>query len=131
MYASCNKKREWQACGFWRVMNMLTGLSPLIIYLIGGIMIIKFGVSGLTIGDITVIVTLLGRLYRPVDQLFGIQVDIVRSMALFVRIFEYYDMPVEIETPPDAITPRSRLSVMLNLRMYTSDTQVTKKFCAE
>ena len=91
---------------FWRVMNMLTGLSPLIIYLIGGIMIIKFGVSGLTIGDITVIVTLLGRLYRPVDQLFGIQVDIVRSMALFVRIFEYYDMPVEIETPPDAITPK-------------------------
>ncbi len=117
---------------FWRVMNMLTGLSPLIIYLIGGIMIIKFGVSGLTIGDITVIVTLLGRLYRPVDQLFGIQVDIVRVDGTFCpKFFEYYDMPVEIETPPDAITPRSRLSVMLNLRMYTSDTQVTKKFCAE
>lgn len=99
-------KERMAGMWFWRVMNMLTGLSPLIIYLIGGIMIIKFGVSGLTIGDITVIVTLLGRLYRPVDQLFGIQVDIVRSMALFVRIFEYYDMPVEIETPPDAITPK-------------------------
>lgn len=99
-------KERMAGMWFWRVMNMLTGLSPLIIYLIGGIMIIKFGVANLTIGDITVVVTLLSRLYRPVDQLFGIQVDVVRSMALFVRIFEYYDMPVEIETPADAIIPK-------------------------
>lgn len=100
-------KERMAGMWFWRVMGVLNGMNPLIIYLLGGIMIIKFGITSLTVGDITVVVTLLSRLYRPVEQLFGIQVDVVRSMALFVRIFEYYDMPVDIESPPDAIKPES------------------------
>ena len=44
-------------------------------------------------------------MYGPVNQLLNIQVDWIRSMAMFTRIFEYYDMPVEIENSPDAITP--------------------------
>ena len=90
---------------FWRVMNVLTGMGPLLIYLLGGVLMILVGDSSLTVGDITVIVTLLGRLYRPVDQLFSIQVDVVRSMALFERIFEYYDMPVDIKSPDNAVIP--------------------------
>ena len=35
----------------------------------------------------------------PVNSLLNIQVDWMRSMALFNRIFEYFDMPVEIENP--------------------------------
>ena len=61
--------------------------------------------STLTVGDITVLVALLGRMYGPVNQLLNIQVDWIRSMAMFTRIFEYYDMPVEIESPADAIIP--------------------------
>jgi ATP-binding cassette subfamily B protein len=61
--------------------------------------------SDLTVGDITVLVALLGRMYGPVNQLLNIQVDWIRSMAMFTRIFEYYDMPVEIENAPDAVTP--------------------------
>ncbi|PPJ44826.1 ABC transporter, partial [Rhizobium sp. KAs_5_22] len=48
---------------------------------------------------------LLGKMYGPVNQLLNIQVDWIRSMAMFTRIFEYYDMPVEIKNAPDAITP--------------------------
>lgn len=92
---------------FWRAMNIFTSMGPLLIYLLGGFMIVKMGVTDLSVGDITVIVTLLNRLYRPVDQLFGIQVDIVRSMALFVRIFEYYDMPIDIKSPDNPVTPKS------------------------
>ena len=99
-----NIRERMAGMWFWRAMGVFTGMGPLLIYLLGGFMIIKLGVTSLSIGDITVIVTLLGRLYRPVDQLFGIQVDVVRSMALFTRIFEYYDMPIEIESPKDAIT---------------------------
>jgi ATP-binding cassette subfamily B protein len=44
-------------------------------------------------------------MYGPVNQLLNIQVDWIRSMAMFTRIFEYYDMPVEIESPADAIIP--------------------------
>jgi ATP-binding cassette subfamily B protein len=61
--------------------------------------------SDLTVGDISVLVALLGRMYGPVNSLLNIQVEWIRSMALFTRIFEYYDMPVEIESPPDAIVP--------------------------
>lgn len=98
-------KERMAGMWFWRVMSVLTGLGPLLIYLLGGIMMIRFNITSLTVGDITAIIALLSRLYRPVDQLFGIQVDIVRSMALFTRIFEYYDMPVEIDSKPDAVKP--------------------------
>lgn len=94
---------------FWRAINVFTSMGPLVIYLLGGAMIVLGGNSSLTVGDITVIVTLLGRLYRPVDQLFNIQVDIVRSMALFERIFEYYDMPVDIKSPENAVLPEKAL----------------------
>lgn len=122
-------KERMAGMWFWRVMNVLTGISPLIIYLLGGLMMIRFGVTSLTVGDITVIVTLLRRLYRPVDQLFGIQVDIVRSMALFVRIFEYFDMPVEIESPPDAIRPEKAVGQVefknVHFR-YTDDKEILR-----
>ncbi len=53
-------------------------------------------------GDISVLVALLGRMYGPVNSLLNIQVEWIRSMALFTRIFEYFDMPVEIRNAPDA-----------------------------
>ncbi len=56
-------------------------------------------------GDISVLVALLGRMYGPVNSLLNIQVEWIRSMALFTRIFEYFDMPVEIRNAPDAVTP--------------------------
>ena len=56
------------------------------------------GNTSLTVGDITVMVSLLSRMYQPVNSLLNIQVDVIRSMALFTRIFDYFDMPVEVET---------------------------------
>jgi ATP-binding cassette subfamily B protein len=44
-------------------------------------------------------------MYGPVNQLLNIQVDWIRSMAMFTRIFEYYDMPLEIENPEPALLP--------------------------
>ncbi|MBR0131227.1 MAG: ATP-binding cassette domain-containing protein, partial [Firmicutes bacterium] len=40
-------------------------------------------------------------------SLLNVQVDWIRSMAMFTRIFDYLDMPVEIQSPPDAIVPES------------------------
>lgn len=50
--------------------------------------------------------TLLGRMYGPVNSLLNIQVEWIRSMALFTRIFEYFDMPVPIQNAPNAIRPK-------------------------
>ncbi|MBP5354120.1 MAG: ABC transporter ATP-binding protein [Lachnospiraceae bacterium] len=91
---------------FFVILNTVTNIGPMLLYLVGGILIMKYD-SSLTPGDITVLVALLGRTYMPVNNLLNIQVDWMRSMALFTRIFEYFDMPVEIENDPEAITPDS------------------------
>ena len=97
--------RESMAGRWFRMaLNTFTNIGPMLIYLIGGVIMMKYD-SSVTVGEITVLVALLGKMYGPVNQLLNIQVDWIRSMALFSRIFEYYDMPVEIENAPDAIVP--------------------------
>ncbi len=99
--------RESMAGRWFRVaLSTFTSIGPMLIYLVGGLLMIKNG-ADLTIGDITVLVALLGRMYMPVNSLLNIQVDWIRSMALFTRIFDYFDIPVEIENAPDAVTPRA------------------------
>lgn len=100
--------RESMAGRWFRVvMNVFTNIGPMLIYLVGGILMIRYGNTRLTIGDITVMVALLGRMYGPVNSLLNIQVDVIRSMALFDRIFEYFDLPIEIENAPDALKPEA------------------------
>ena len=91
---------------FMVVINTFSSIGPMLLYLVGGILMMRHDAS-LTVGDITVLVALLGRMYGPVNSLLNIQVEWIRSMALFTRIFDYYDMPVEIRNAPDAITPKS------------------------
>ena len=86
---------------FFMLLNTLTTIGPMLLYLVGGILMMKHD-STLTVGDITVLVALLGRMYGPVNSLLNIQVDWIRSMAMFTRIFEYYDMKPEIDDRPGA-----------------------------
>ena len=86
---------------FFMMLSTLTTIGPLLLYLVGGILIMKHD-SSLSVGDITVLVALLGRMYGPVNSLLNIQVDWIRSMAMFTRIFEYYDMKPEIDDRPGA-----------------------------
>ena len=110
-YEDLNRKmirlniRERMAGRWFRVvLSTVSSVGPMLLYLVGGILMMRYD-SSLTVGDITVLVALLGRMYGPVNSLLNIQVDWVRSMAMFTRIFEYYDMPVEIKNAPDAIVP--------------------------
>lgn len=99
--------RERMAGRWFRVvLSTFSNVGPMLLYLAGGILLIRRD-SGLTVGDITVLVALLGKMYGPVNQLLNIQVDWMRAMALFSRIFNYLDMPVEIESPPDAVIPKN------------------------
>ena len=86
---------------FFMLLSTLTTIGPMLLYLVGGILIMKYDGS-LSVGDITVLVALLGRMYGPVNSLLNIQVDWIRSMAMFTRIFEYYDMKPEIDDKPGA-----------------------------
>ena len=86
---------------FFMLLSTLTTIGPMLLYLVGGILMMKHGYD-LTVGDITVLVALLGRMYGPVNSLLNIQVDWIRSMAMFTRLFEYYDMKPEIDDRPGA-----------------------------
>ncbi len=99
-----NIKESMAGRWFMVVLNTVTNIGPMLIYLFGGILMMRYD-SSLTVGDITVLVALLGKMYMPVNSLMNIQVDWIRSMALFTRIFEYFDMPVEIKNPDKAIVP--------------------------
>ncbi len=99
--------RERMAGRWFRVvLRTFSTIGPMLIYLVGGILMMRYD-SDLTVGDVTVLVALLGRMYAPVNSLLNIQVDWIRSMALFTRIFDYFDMPMEIKNAPDAIIPRN------------------------
>src|SRR5579884_2040834 len=79
---------------------------PALVYLIAGWQIIHhlpiFG-TGMTLGTIVAFTTLQNRLFFPLSQLLSIQVDIQGALALFDRIFEYLDMPLEIQDAPNAL----------------------------
>ena len=101
-----NIKESMAGRWFRMALGTFTNIGPMLIYLVGGIIMMRFDQT-VTVGQISVLVALLSKMYMPVNQLLNIQVDWIRSMAMFTRIFEYYDMKPEIENAPDAVTPDS------------------------
>lgn len=89
---------------FRLIIATFMALGPMLIYLAGGLLLLS-GDSALTVGDITVMAALLTRMYQPVNALLSVQVDVVRSLALFSRIFEYMDLVPEIRSKKDSLTP--------------------------
>lgn len=96
-----------QRTGSWFhvFMGMFIQLAPLFIYFAGGFLILLAGDKSLTVGDITIVVSLINRLYQPVRMILNIQVDFTRSLALFTRIFEYFDRKHDITNPEDPQKP--------------------------
>lgn len=85
---------------FFMTMSIFTTLGPMIIYLYGGYLFMQ---DKMSIGEIVAFVTLLDRLYKPVTQLSNIHIDVTRSLALFQRIFDYFDMEEESKDKEKAI----------------------------
>lgn len=97
-----------QRSGKWFrvIMGMFTQIGPLLIYFAGGYLIISRGDTSLTVGTITATVSLINRLYRPVESLLNVQVDFTRSLALFSRIFDYLDKERGIANCAHPVRPR-------------------------
>jgi ATP-binding cassette subfamily B protein len=92
-----------QLVGRWFFMLITTffAITPAIVYFFAGRWIIG-GNDSLTIGGIVAFTTLQSRLFGPIGQLLNVQVEIQGAFALFDRIFEYLDLPVEIDDRPGA-----------------------------
>jgi ATP-binding cassette, subfamily B, bacterial len=86
---------------FMGAVNALVIVGPALVWVGGAWLAIR---GGLTVGTIVAFVAYFGRLYTPASALAGVQVQIVSALAVFERIFEYLDMPVEGgQDGPDAI----------------------------
>ncbi|HEX3317961.1 MAG TPA: ABC transporter ATP-binding protein [Solirubrobacteraceae bacterium] len=68
-------------------------IMPALVYWFAGM---GFGGTTISIGTLVAFTTLQTRLFFPLGQLLQMQVDLQTSLALFERVFEYLDLPVEI-----------------------------------
>jgi ATP-binding cassette subfamily B protein len=87
---------------FFAFIGTFFSISPALVYLLAGYLIIG-GDQTVGIGTIVAFTTLQSRLFFPLGQLLGVQVEIQGALALFDRIFEYLEMPHEITDSPDAV----------------------------
>ncbi len=93
--------------GRWRMASVQTSFAvmPALVYLLGGLSIAGGGAS-ISIGTLVAFTTLQTRLFFPVGSLLSVSVEVQSSLALFERIFEYLDLPVEIAERPGAVALR-------------------------
>ena len=87
-----------QLAGRWRMssLTIIFATIPAIIYLAAGLPVTAGAVS---IGTLVAFTTLQNSLFRPITGLLGTSVSVISSLALFARIFEYLDLPVEVDEP--------------------------------
>ena len=105
-----------QLAGRWRMasLSVIFAAIPAIIYLAAGL---PFTAGAMTIGTLIAFTTLQNTLFRPVTGLLNTSVSVISSLALFARIFDYLDLPVDVDDParpveidPAAITGHVRLT---------------------
>jgi ATP-binding cassette subfamily B protein len=84
-------------------IQMTFSILPAAVYWFGGWWLAR-GHTGITIGTLVAFTTLQTRLLFPIGSLLGVQLDVQTSLALFDRIFEYLDQPVDIEEKRDPIS---------------------------
>ncbi|WP_432559099.1 ABC transporter ATP-binding protein [Granulicoccus sp. GXG6511] len=87
-----------QIAGRWRTatMGIVFAIVPAALYLVAGLPVTGTGIS---IGTLVAFVALQAGIFRPVMGLLSIGVQVTASLALFSRIFEYLDLPVDVAEP--------------------------------
>ena len=94
--------------GRWMMAAIQTtfAVMPALVYWFAG-WTMASGNGAISIGTLVAFTTLQARLFFPIGSLLGVQVDVQSSLALFDRIFEYLDQPVEI-VPGTRMLERAR-----------------------
>ena len=86
---------------FFVSIGLVTAVGTALVYWIGGYMVIQ---NAMSLGTIVAFAAYLARLYGPLSSLSNVQVEFASSMVSFERVFDYLDMPVEIQDQPGAVT---------------------------
>ncbi|MGW5566636.1 ABC transporter ATP-binding protein [Streptomyces tendae] len=90
--------------GRWRmaVITIVMAAMPAVIYWTAGIAL-QLGGPDVSLGTIVAFVSLQQGLFRPTVSLLSTGVQIQTSLALFQRIFEYLDLPIDITEREDPV----------------------------
>src|SRR6266567_1569798 len=90
--------------GRWVMASIQTSFAimPAAVYWFGGLAL-AHGSAAISIPTLVSFTTLQTRLFFPVGSLLGVGLDVQTSLALFDRIFEYLDQPIDIEEKQDAL----------------------------
>jgi ATP-binding cassette subfamily B protein len=90
--------------GRWRMssVQMSFAIMPALVYWFAG-QSIAHGGGAISIGTVVAFTTLQTRLLFPSLSLLNVGLDMQTSLALFTRIFEYLDQPIDIDERPDAV----------------------------
>jgi len=89
--------------GRWRMasVQMSFAIMPAAVYWFAGYSSVH-GSAVISIGTVVAFTTLQTRLLFPMQQLLSVGLEVQTSLALFGRIFEYLDLPVDIVERPGA-----------------------------
>src|SRR3989440_3145270 len=89
--------------GRWRMasVQMSFAIMPAAVYWFAG-QSMAGGGGAISIDTLVAFTTLQTRLFFPIQSLLSVGVDVQSSLALFDRIFEYLDLPVDIDERPEA-----------------------------
>jgi ATP-binding cassette, subfamily B, bacterial len=87
--------------GRWRMssVQMSFAIMPALVYWFAG-QSIAHGGGAISIGTVVAFTTLQTRLLFPILSLLNVGLDMQTSLALFHRIFEYLDLPIDIAERP-------------------------------
>jgi ATP-binding cassette, subfamily B, bacterial len=90
--------------GRWRMasVQMAFAIMPALVYWFAGQSIVG-GSTAISIGTVVAFTTLQTRLFFPLQSLLSVGIDVQTSLALFHRIFEYLDLPVDIAEREDPV----------------------------
>ena len=96
-------RQQMIAQSFYAAATAFLTLSPALVYLLAGYLIYTGGAGAATAGTIIAFTALQAQLYRPVERLLQVSVELQSSVALFERVFGYLDLEQEITDAPDAV----------------------------
>jgi ATP-binding cassette subfamily B protein len=89
--------------GRWRMasVQMSFAIMPALVYWVAGYAV-DHHLDFISLGTVVAFTQLQTRVLFPIQSLLGVGLDVQTSEAMFARIFEYLDLPIDIEERPDA-----------------------------
>jgi ABC-type multidrug transport system fused ATPase/permease subunit len=101
-------KLHWEEVCYWLIIGVIFGVGGALIFGIGGWMvwrdqIVRHDPNGFTIGNLTIFLAYVGKLYDPLNKLSGSGSSLQGGVAGVQRVFEVLDRDITIADAPDAI----------------------------